>query len=140
MKKILLLSLTLAFSLISCSSPDSSDNNSTTSINPPSWMQGTWSIDYGYDDEPDLTPLFKFKNNDFCVLSGIEICYAEYLKQISKTGIKAEIEQSVTENEYKLSITTQSVKATYNFYRVSSNKIKYNNPDAGSVFVDLVKY
>lgn len=138
MRKKLLLTLTVIFCAISCSSDN--NENSSSSIKPPSWIQGSWSINYGADDEDFITPLFKFKKDDFCVLGGAEICYAEYLEQLSQTSVNTSIEQSVTDNEYRLAITTLSVKSNYLFYRISDTEVKYINVDLGPDAVDLIKY
>lgn len=138
MKKIILISLTLLF--LSCSSSsDDNANNSNNQITPPSWIQGTWLQTMSTD--PVITqPLFRFKPNDFCVLSSIlEICNAQNIQQASQAGATTNVQQTIKDSEYTLSITIQSLTTTYSFIKISNTKIEYVNPTNGLPNVLLTK-
>ncbi|WP_372744583.1 hypothetical protein [Lutibacter sp.] len=69
-KNTLILLLTLV--LFSCSKDDDS-TSSNISINPPSWIQGTWVIDNDY-----TYVAFKFTSNDMYILmDGIEMSFVQ---------------------------------------------------------------
>ena len=137
MKKNLLICLTFLF--LSCSSSDDSQSSTTNQISPPSWIQGTWIQTISTD--PLITqPLFRFKTNDFCLLSSnLEICNAQNIEQAAKAGITTNVQQTVTDSEYILSMTIQSQTTTYRFIRISSTKIEYVNPINGLPNIPLTK-
>ncbi len=73
MKK--LLYLFLAITIISCGGDDngSANNSSNLTINPPTWIQGTYLQDIGGQT---ISNGYEFKSNDFCgVTSNISSCY-----------------------------------------------------------------
>ena len=112
MKKILFLSLVAI--LFSCSSEDDNNKNQIT---PPAWIQGTW----GYSD----SLAYKFKSNDFCnMILNIEYCTAETIELSSKAGFTTNVEQTITDAEYKLSYTSANTTVTYRFIKISATKIK----------------
>lgn len=138
MKKILLISLTLL--ILSCSS--SSDNNSSNSSNqitPPSWIQGTWL--QTMSTNPIITqPAFRFKPNDFCILSSnLEICQAQSIQQATQSGASTNVEQTINDNEYRFSMTIQGQTTTYSFIKISNTKIEYVNPTNGLPNLPLTK-
>jgi hypothetical protein len=138
MKKILLISLT--FLLISCSSSsDDNSNNVTNQITPPSWIQGTWLQTMSTD--PLITqPVFRFKPNDFCVLSSnVEVCNAQNIQQAAQSGATTSVQQTITDSEYTLSMTIQSQTTTYSFIKISNTKIEYVNPTNGLPNLQLTK-
>jgi len=141
MKKLLLL-LTFVC-LLGCSSSDDNktENSSSTSINPPSWLIGTWANNYAGDtSSPIYKPLFRFKNNDFCVLSSsMEICQAENIKNASQAGAKTSVKETATDKEYELSMTIQSLTTTYKFIKISNTKIEYVNTSNGLPNTVLIK-
>lgn len=138
MKKILLISLT--FLLIYCSS--SSDDNSTNvanQITPPSWIQGTW-LETTSTDPLITQPVFRFKSNDFCVLSSnVEACNAQNIQQAAQSGATTNVQQTITDSEYTLSMTIQSQTTTYSFIKISNTKIEYVNPTNGLPNLQLTK-
>ena len=137
MKKPFIL-LLASFILLSCSSSDDSNNNENA-INPPSWIQGTWL--QTMSTNPLITqPIFRFKSNDFCVLSSnLEICNAQNIQQASQAGAKTSIQQTITDSEYTLSMTIQGQTTTYSFIKISITKIEYVNPTNGLPNLSLTK-
>jgi hypothetical protein len=138
MKKILLISLTFLF--LSCSSSsDDNSSNSSNQITPPSWIQGTW-LQTMSTDLLITNPVFRFKPNDFCVLSSsLEICNAQNIQQASQAGATTNVQQTITDNEYTLSMTIQSQTTTYKFIKISNTKIEYVNPTNGLPNLPLTK-
>lgn len=138
MKKILLISLTFLF--LSCSSSsDDNASNSSNQITPPSWIQGTWLQTMSTD--PLITqPVFRFKPDDFCVISSsIEICQAQSILQAAQSGASTNVEQTINDNEYRLSMTIQGQTTTYRFIKISNTKIEYVNPTNGLPNLPLTK-
>ena len=138
MKKVLLIGLTFLF--LSCSSSsDENSSNSSNQITPPSWIQGTWLQTMSTD--PLITqPLFRFKPNDFCVISsGVEICQAQNIQQAAQSGASTNVEQTINDNEYRLSMTIQGQTTTYRFIKISNTKIEYVNPTNGLPNLPLTK-
>jgi hypothetical protein len=136
MKKIILLfSITLLFS---CSNSDN-DNINNYSITPPSWIHGTWAIVYTTDPVV-IQPAFKFKSNDFCVISSsTELCQATSLEQAAQSGANVLVEQTITDTEYELKMTILSQTTTYNFIKINDTKIEYVNPTIGLPNTPLYK-
>lgn len=138
MKKNLLISLTFLF--LSCSSSsDDNSSNSSNQITPPSWIQGTWL--QTLSTNPLITqPSFRFKPNDFCIItSNLEICQAQSIQQSPQSGVATSVEQKINDNEYRLSITTQGLTTTYRFIKISNAKIEYVNPTNGLPNIPLTK-
>ena len=137
MKKIITLLLTIL--LFSCSSNSDDNNNSSILITPPSWIQGTW-LQTVSTDPLTVNPVFKFKSNDFCALtSNIEVCQAQSLQQASQGGASVNVEQTITDSEYKLSITIQGQTTSYRFVKINNTKIEYINPIVGLPNLPLTK-
>lgn len=138
MKKLILFSLMAIF--FSCSSDSNNEESSSNNqITPPSWIQGTWIQTLA--TAPLITqPLFRFKSNDFCLVSSnMELCNAESIKQVSQAGAKTNIQQTITDNEYTLSMTIQGQTTTYSFIKISNTKIEYVNPTNGLPNLSLTK-
>ncbi|TGV02754.1 hypothetical protein [Flavivirga rizhaonensis] len=126
MKKITLLIIVI-FTL-SCSSSDDSENQNknNSSINPPTWIQGTWlfdlSIDLGY----------QFTSNDFFIISScIKTSKNEEIESFSNTEEQTSIvEEETTSSSYSLVVihsndtNNSATRTTYNFEKVSDTEIK----------------
>ena len=114
MKKILFLSIVTI--LFSCSSDDDKNNNKNQ-ITPPAWIQGTWDNSNGV--------AYKFKSNDFCtMILNFENCTAATIELSSTGGFTTNVEQTITDTEYKLSYTVANSTVTYRFIKISATKIK----------------
>lgn len=126
MKKILLLFT--SFLVLSCSSND--DIAKGLSINPPSWLQGTWFVEGGASETG-----FKFTSNDFClvVLSSQQTCFKEALKQTQTAGANASVIEEKNNDSYFIEITLASQVTTYEFHRISSTKIEWVNDPLGDL-------
>jgi len=120
MKKILfVLSL---FLLLSCSS-SSDDNNSSNLFNPPAWIQGSWSNEIAS---------FIFKKNDFCTrVSNLESCLNDNLLAAKKSGVSVNVDEEISENEYKFSYTIQGQTSYYHFKKITNAEIELVNPIQG---------
>lgn len=136
MKHLLLFSL--FFLLISCSS-DSDAPEVSNKITPPAWIQGTWG-QITTTNPVATTPFATFKVNDFCLIaSTIEICNAANLQQLAQSGATVNVAQTITNNEYTLSMTIQSQTTTYKFIKISNTEIEYVNPTNGLPNLSLIK-
>lgn len=54
----------------------------------------------------------------------IEDCTAEVIELSSKAGFTTNIEQTITDTEYKLSYTSANSTITHRFIKISATKIK----------------
>ncbi|MFC0776564.1 hypothetical protein [Flavobacterium sp. HJSW_4] len=127
MKKNYILLLTVLI-IFSCSSSEE-NNSKSKSLNPPSWIQGTWAQKYGSNGSYTYQPTFRFTKNDFCVLStNSSICILES----SNNATDLKIDETTTDSEYKFSFSTKGVTTSYRFIKISNSKIEhdiYSNQD-----------
>lgn len=119
--KILIIGIFLIISSNSCSKEDDTiDNNS---INPPSWIIGSW-LD---KSEPTWAQIggFKFTNVNLIELSAENTEILNY-KESFKTGLMNISETSNT-NSYSIKIESQGVTVIdYYFEKSSSSEIIYD--------------
>lgn len=129
MRKLLfVLSLVILFS---CSS-SSDDDNSSNLFNPPSWIQGTW--------KDGLSLGYRFSSNDFCLLaSSLETCHRQTLEHFQKSGASVNVDEDISENEYKFSYTIQGQTSYYHFKKITNTKIELVNPVQGQPNTALTK-
>jgi hypothetical protein len=110
MKKTVILIITTIF-FFSCSKDEAS--KSSASINPPAWIQGTWSDGYGNS--------YRFTTNDFITMAGAEISYKEALE----SGQKITISETTTNSSYTIVIThAGTISMPYSFTKISNTEIK----------------
>lgn len=116
MKKFFLILPFVA--LFSCSE---SDNNSSVapdehSINPPSWIQGTWLNQEFLD--AGISSGFKFASDNFCtVLYTNTTCYKEQPLQFNEIS---------TTTSYEIVLTGSGTGVTYHFTKISNTQIEAN--------------
>jgi hypothetical protein len=128
MKKCFFLFLVLT--TISCSNSNDSTNSTTASINPPSWIQGTWDIEGSL-----VGAAFIFTNNDLSFKSNASnvISYKQLIQNSSTTG-NTFTEEEITSTIYNISITIQGTTTTiYNFRKISPTKIEFVNDPLGDL-------
>lgn len=131
MKKLVLRTFVLVIILTSCSSNSDSNESNNNSITPPSWIQGIW-LQTQSTDPLIISKFCKFTNNDFCVFaSSTEICNAQSIQQAAQSGATTNIQQTISDDVYELSLTIQSQTTSYKFIKISSTKIEYVNPISG---------
>jgi|AntRauTorckE5430_2_1112549.scaffolds.fasta_scaffold17294_2 hypothetical protein len=132
MKKILGFILLLTILFTSCSSNDDDSRMSNFEINPPDWIQGTWML-----EEENQASGYKFKNDDFCIISILrQTCHKELLSQSNSSGVLTSVNEEITENSYLIEMTLGGQIFTYEFIKISSNQIEWlNNP-----FGDLTEF
>lgn len=128
--------------LFSCSSSeDSGDSQTTTCINPPTWLHGTW-VEYD-TSEPDVI-VGKF------IISENNIISFDYSNSTDWKSIYCNKEPAIATSEafentyYKFTWTTSysGISTTINGYFIKqpeSNKMMYNNylDDEGIVYTKL---
>lgn len=134
MKNLLLL---LSFlTILSCSSSDDNSNKSSTTLHPPTWIQGTWGE--LYDDGTVLSKDFKFTTNNFYhILPGSEV---EVFPKT--TGVTVNFVEEITDNKYYITATFNgtTTKLQYFFDKVSPTKIKLQNtavPDFSPTYTKI---
>ena len=123
----------LLTSLVCCSSDNSSANsNNSTSIHPPSWIQGTWLLSGGVIDSG-----FKFTSNDFCVVSmNLNSCYKEQLNMMNGTTFSTNIKEEISSDSYSIEITLGPTVITYEFEKISETEIAWSNSTVGDALYE----
>uniref|UniRef100_UPI004048409B hypothetical protein n=1 Tax=Mariniflexile sp. TaxID=1979402 RepID=UPI004048409B len=123
MKKVFLLLFVVATLIFGCSSNDDSDSKNQSSINPPSWIQGTWLLqDAGVDSG------FKFTIDDVCIIfSSSQACNKEQLELANNTSLFTKVEEEITDTSYSIDISIVSSVTSYDFEKVSNNEIRWLN-------------
>lgn len=130
MKKMLLISIILLF--ISCSSDKDSTSSDSTSINPPSWIQGSWYL-VGLDGVDKMSG-YSFKKNDFCqIVFNTQSCFKQSIDLMKSGGGYIKVDEVINDNEYKISITQFSTTTIYNFKKISATKIEWINDSWGDL-------
>jgi hypothetical protein len=121
MKKIAYLILFFTF-LNSCSKDDNSSSSSGYSINPPSWIIGTWV----QRSNGNIIAGHKFTKNDHITISfgGIETSDKSAMDVYKNAGKNPKTEEVITNSSYELVIdfgTGQTI--TYNFKKKNDQTI-----------------
>ncbi|MGD1822825.1 MAG: hypothetical protein ACPKM0_08705 [Pleomorphochaeta sp.] len=94
---------------------------SSSQINPPSWIIGTWS-------ESTDTLDFEFSNDDIIQESvGIKIDYKEALESDSLSISK----ETSTDSKYSITMSDSSDTSTLSFEKVSDTKLNYSVSSSG---------
>ncbi len=136
MKKLLFMASTVMLTL-SCSSSDdssanNSNNNSSSKITPPAWIQGTWARE-------DLANMgYTFYKDDLCnFIGGSQYCQKEYVNLYQGTGVVTNVVQSISDTDYKCTVTISMQTSTYHFQKVNSTTIRVLQ-EPGSVNANLI--
>jgi len=119
MKKTkLIYILIIALISVSCSSDDDSINDSENSINPPNWIQGTWTVEL---DGIDSGIGFIFANDDFCSKNGSTTnCW----KGIVELNQGTTIDEEIDDENYIITINSlNTISNTFHFTKISENEI-----------------
>jgi hypothetical protein len=125
MKKISIL-LLLAL-VCSCSKSDDSSSLSSVSINPPTWIQGVWTIEGSASEYG-----FIFTSNDFLIKSLTTISYKQLL-ETNSPGVNTNITEEITNTLYNISITSGASTSNYNFKKITPTKIEWVNDPMGDL-------
>lgn len=137
MKKLLLVLISTVF-LFGCS-PSDGDSGSSSSYNPPTWIQGTWGI----KGDPDLNqndfPLYKFTSDNFCLVAGsISQCWKEVIQQTPQI-MSGSDSHTVSTYEVNLIQSNGAVTVTYSFKKVSATKITLVDALSGNIELEKLK-
>lgn len=124
MKK--LLYLFLAITIISCGGEDdrnANNNGSNLTINPPSWIQGTYLQDIGGQTS---SVGYEFRSNDFCrVSNNVSSCYKAQIDLYENaSNFETDVYEEIDNNRYFIEITLGATIISYEFEKVSSTSIK----------------
>ncbi|MDP3946522.1 MAG: hypothetical protein Q8Q51_11570 [Lutibacter sp.] len=135
MKKITLILLMSIF-ILSCSKDDDT-SNSKISINPPSWIQGTWVMEVNpyTGAEMDTYIAYKFtSNNMYILMDGLETNFVEMVKADPSFTL-SDIYDVSTSTTYTIHVKGSGIDMVfYEFIKVSSNEIKEGNSD-NSIYI-----
>ena len=126
MKKIsILLLLALVYS---CSNSNDSGNSSSTSINPPSWIQGTW-IQVGGSGG------YKFTTNDLILIGSgsSQTSFSNAVNQTNASGGNATVHEIITSNSYNIDITIGIHTDSFYFNKITNTKIEWVNDPLGDL-------
>lgn len=119
MKKLLLY-IFISVLLLSCSSSDDSSNSDKNALNPPSWIQGKWTMGTG-----DAQSVYEFKSNDWCsYMSGVSSCWKSAIE--SSNG-QTTVDETITDDSYITKLTVGGVTVTYTFIKMSATKIRVSS-------------
>lgn len=127
MKKLLLMASAVVLSLSCSSSDENSDensdngsNNNSSKITPPAWIHGKWLIDSSVQSG------YSFYSDDICQLhiGSYENCMKEAVNIYNGTQVFTNVEQYISETEYKCKITISSQVLNYHFVKINNTTIK----------------
>jgi len=122
MKKIIFAAILGLIFFSSCSKEDedndsNSNNNGTdSSINPPSWIIGTWTV-----EDSSRGAGVKFTTDDFCtVITNYSDCNKTKLELIPNS----QVTERTTSTSYYLMLDFGTFQTEYEFEKISENEIK----------------
>ena len=137
MKKLILLFTTILLS--SCSNNEDIDGASnSTSINPPSWIQGYWLMQVNELEVTDLQGYKATKDDFYSTQIGTGKSMKTLISNTLKSGAVAVVEESVSNSEYKLNIKLNGMSfPQYYFKKISSTKIQFFDTagKGGAIFI-----
>lgn len=131
----------LAFSigllmLCSCSSSDDDSNTQNeSSINPPTWIHGSWLLEI--TPGMNIGSGFKFTSDDFCVLQlQTENCNKSLIDQSNSIGQNTIVNEEITDNSYsiELNFNNNQTIITYQFEKVSNTEIEWTNQPSAVIY------
>lgn len=132
MKKIILfLSFSLvSIILVSCRNDGETDNQSNNAnINPPSWIKGKWKLNTNNFDQ-----YYTFTDNDIIIQSG---GITTNLKLNADYG---NYSQTSSDTKFTYSLHLMNIKYTYQFKKVNSTKMLYDNQLGGDDYENWSEY
>ena len=114
---------------ISCSSDDDSNTEVSSSINPPDWILGSWSLDNVVSNSG-----FSFKKDDFCsIFSNVETCFQGQIENATTVNQSSDVTEESTADNYSITIVLGSLTSVYQFKRISDTKIEWVNDGLGDL-------
>lgn len=122
------LFLMTAFLMLNCSSSDDNDNltPNTVSLNPPTWIQGTWLL-----ESNSVESGFRFTSDDVCINTlGMYACNKESIEMYQGTQVNTEVYEEISDTDYSVEITIGSNTTVFKFKKVSDTQIKWVNSPA----------
>src|SRR5690554_5897750 len=122
MKKLLLIASSVLLTLSCSSSDDDSSNNSnnnSSKITPPAWILGVWNR----EDVPNMG--YIFYSDDLCnFIGGSQYCQKEYVNLYQGTDVVTNVVQSISDTEYKCTVTISMQTSNYHFQKIDGNTIR----------------
>ncbi|MCB0747084.1 MAG: hypothetical protein KDC90_06410 [Ignavibacteriae bacterium] len=130
MKNLFLL-LAVVLTLVSCSS-DNDNNSDSSAYNPPSWIQGTWGLEA--DQFSPEQPFYRFTSNNVCQMQpGVtELCWKEIIEFQPEVYSGSDSSSSTT---YQASLITANgvPTITLKFQKVSASIILWVETSSGDI-------
>jgi hypothetical protein len=128
-----LLYVLTAFLIFSCSPSDGGAGSSSSDLNPPSWIQGTWKQD---NVGVGINNSFIFSTNDMCSnIMGAQQCQQGLIDFARKGGMTVNVVESITNTFYSAEIKySNGQSTTYAFNKISNTEIEFEAV-SGEVFV-----
>lgn len=111
---------------MSCSSSDDNSNNNNSKITPPTWIHGTW-INLEIYNDTGYKIGYKFTTDDLCILdNSFENCWKKLVDDSNTENYPypINIEQKISDVEYKCFITSTTQTNHYQFKKISSTSIE----------------
>lgn len=137
MKKLILIFTIILLS--SCSNnEDIGGSSNSTSINPPTWIQGYWLMEVSAGEVTDLQGYKATKDDFYSTQIGTGNSMKTLISNTLKSGAAAVVEESVSDTEYKLNIKLNGMSfPQYYFKKISSTKIQYFDTTGrgGAIFI-----
>lgn len=138
MKKLFLF-LFLTVCLSACSGDDNANGsgNSGNNLNPPAWIQGTWQMESAMGTAQIG---FRFTSNDVCNMnSTMFTCYKEMIDHLNRSQLYANVTEEISDTKYYVEITNINTTNSYQFEKISANRIKWVNAAFNSQSFELVR-
>ena len=128
MKKFCLLLFTVA--CLSCSKDDAASKK-VNSINPPSWIQGSWKAEGA--GGTSITG-FRFTSSDMILLGLVDMSYKDNVNSIKESGGEANIEEDISSENYEISIDfSMGASIDYSFSKIDENTISWDSNPYGTI-------
>jgi hypothetical protein len=124
MKKNMILMLFVTV-LFGCSNSDLNNTSNSTSINPPTWIQGYWLQD---DGSGGVTVLgLKVTSDDlYTTINGSGNSLKTLISNVLQSGGTAVVNEEISSSEYKLNVTLNGNSFPQYYYKkITSTKIQY---------------
>lgn len=129
MKKIYLFFLAITLCL-SCSKEDEAGNN-TTSINPPTWIHGTWEAEGASGTSMSG---FRFTADDIILLSSFEISHKNQIKDYRQQGVEVTVTENISPQEYDIKITyPMGTSVNYSFSKIDGSTLTWKSTGYGDL-------
>lgn len=127
MKKTLIL-LSIILLIVACSRSDDASEESTSKLNPPTWLQGNWKQD-------NVTKIIVTNDNFRTSAGGTETNWGEFFKTSNLPVV-----ETVTESKYTIKYGSNGIYNYLYFTKKSSNQMYFSTHGSTSSFYLYDRY